>query len=257
MAERGLLLELRKLGLSATEARVYTSLLELGGGLVSTVARRAGVPRTNCYYILKTLAEKGFVSTSIQANKKQYLPESPRKLVLEHRSKLAVAESLVPALLALEKNTGGIAPKMKYYDGFNGVVTVLKESLSSKTEVLCYTHVKLRRDKFPSVLREVCRKQAEASLKVRMISPYDPAAEHFLSDFFPQAYVQSSVQLLFVNPREFSLSSEVTIFDDKVCVISLNPEENLGVVIESQAYAQTSRTIFNLSWLGATSFVAQ
>ena len=46
------------------------------------------------------------------------------------------------------------------------------------------------------------------------------------------------------------------IYDDKVAVISLNPDELIGMIFESPVYARSQRAIFNLAWLGATSFIA-
>ena len=255
--DRELFLNLRAAGLTAPQARVYATTLELGGGLVSEIARRASVPRTNCYHILKTLGEKGLVSTSSKGRSKYYLAENPRRLVVEQRKKLSLVEGMVPSLLALEKTARGAAPKMRYYEGFEGIVSVFNESLNAKSEILTYSNIEKLIKKFPGVLREHCRERARRKQRIRTISSYHPDAEHFLTDFYPSDYIQSSVQLLFVNPREFLIESEVTIFDDKVCVISLSEQENLGVIIENQGYADTTRTIFNLSWLGATSFVAR
>ena len=46
------------LGLTETEGKVYIALLELGGGYVSVVARRAQQPRVNCYHTLENLHER-------------------------------------------------------------------------------------------------------------------------------------------------------------------------------------------------------
>jgi sugar-specific transcriptional regulator TrmB len=115
--EREYLLELRKLGLSNAESRVYLTLIEMGSGLVSAISRKAGVPRTNCYYTLKTLADKGLVSITNQGHRRVYLAETPRKLVVVERQRLAVAESLVPSLVALERTVSGHAPRMRYFEG--------------------------------------------------------------------------------------------------------------------------------------------
>ena len=171
--------------------------------------------------------------------------------------KLTIAEELVPSLLTLQKIAPGNAPKMKYYEGYAGVLAVLYESLQAKSEVLSYTNIGMLLEKFPETLRDFCARRAAGGQRTRIISPYDTRAEHFVDQYFPAEYVAESVQLLYVNPREFMISSEVTIFDDKVCVTTLAPEENLGVVIESQTYADTSRATFNLAWLGAGSFEAQ
>ena len=46
------------------------------------------------------------------------------------------------------------------------------------------------------------------------------------------------------------------IYENKVAVISLNPEELIGMIFESPVYARSQKAIFNLAWLGASSFIA-
>lgn len=70
-------------------------------------------------------------------------------------------------------------------------------------------------------------------------------------------YIKKYLELLFINPQQFVLKNEVSIYENKVVMISLTPEENIGTLIESSIYVDTFKTIFNLSWLGATSFIAK
>ena len=60
-----------------------------------------------------------------------------------------------------------------------------------------------------------------------------------------------------MNPNEFAFENQISIYDNFVAIMSLNPDELTGVLIESAVYARTQKAIFDLSWLGATSFVAQ
>ena len=248
---------LEKLGLTKTESKVYTTLLELGGGFVSIVAKRSDVERTNCYHTLNTLSTKGFVSITNRGNYKYYIPETPKKFLHEQEEKLFIAQKLVPELLSLQNTNVGLAPKMKYYEGKNSVESLMQQSLESSTELLRYTNIEQIMKKFKEILPDFTAKKAQKNIKTRIISPYHKDAENYLTTYYPKEYIENSVQLLFINPKEFFLQNDVTIYDDKVSIISLNPNEHIGVIIESQVYADTSRTIFNLSWLGATSFIAR
>jgi sugar-specific transcriptional regulator TrmB len=246
-----------KLGLSSSEAKVYTTLLKLGGGYVSSIAKHSDVERTNCYHTLKTLNKKGLISITNRGNYQYYLPETPKKFLHEQEEKLHVARNVVPELLALQEATVGLAPKMKYYEGKEAVLNLLKKSLESKTEILRYTNLELFIKKFEEDLTEFTKEKEKRNIKSRIISPYHTDAEDYLSTYYSQKYIDTTIQLLFINPKEFFLENDVIIFDDKVTIISLNPGENMGIMIESKVYADTSRTTFNLSWLGATSFIAK
>ncbi len=249
--------DLKKLGLTPTECQVYVAVLELNGGYVSTIAQKADVERTNCYHALKTLIKKNLISITNRGNLQFYMPESPKKLLQEQEDRLYVAQKLVPQLTELQSSSPSLAPKMKYYEGRDAVNNLFKQSLQSETEILRYTNIKQLKEKFGEILMEYCQEQAKKEQKTRIISPYHPDAQNFIHEYYTQKYIDSCLQLLYINPKEFYLENDVTIYSDKVSIISLHPNEYIGVIIESQVYADTSRTTFNLSWLGATSFIAQ
>ena len=245
--------ELERLGLSDAESRVYLAALQLGGSYVSVLAKHADVERTNCYHILKTLGEKGLISTASKDGRKYYLPESPKKLLTECTTRVQIAERLVPNLLALENTGSPRAPKVRYFEGQDAISDVLIASLESETEIVRYTNIKQLSDKFPDSLPEYCAGLAARGTRTRIVSSFHPDIESFVYERFPESYLKRSLQLLYVNPREFFLENEVTVYDDKVSIISLSPKEHIAVIIESQVYADTSRATFELAWLGRDS----
>ena len=58
--------ELTQLGFTEEESKVYLAALELGGSYASGIAKKAGVPRVNCYHTLDKLVRKGVMSTFIK-----------------------------------------------------------------------------------------------------------------------------------------------------------------------------------------------
>ena len=249
--------KLQSLGLSSAEAQVYLACLEVGGGLVSEISSRAKVERTNCYYVLKVLSEKGLISISNKGSFKFYLAEHPDKIVDIQRQQLNLANELLPQLISLEQKKQSSTPKMRYYEGLDAVVDLYSKSLDNRGELLCYTNLKLLLDKFANRLLDHFRLQAELKLDTRIISSNEDSLLQFPENCFPDEYIKRHLQLLLVNPKEFSLQDNVFIYEDQVSVISLKANHYLGVLIESESYAETSRTTFNLAWLGATTFVAQ
>ena len=69
-----------EIGLSKKEARVYISLLSLGHGTVSQIARRANINRTTGYDILDSLFSKRLVNISGKEPKQEYAAEPPENL---------------------------------------------------------------------------------------------------------------------------------------------------------------------------------
>ena len=233
---------------------MYLACLQLGGGYVSIIAKRAEVERTNCYYILKTLSTKGLIGTASKGSVRYYVPEPPKKLLSEAQVRLQLVERLVPVLSSLQNTAGGKAPKIRYYDDAESVRTLFLQGTKSSSEVLRYTNTRQLESKFGPLLRDYGKKLALRNVRTRIVSSYGKDSSAFLEKYFPKDYARTHAQLLYVNPREFLMENDVSIFDSTVSIISLQAAENFGIVIESQVYADTSRTIFNLAWLGASSF---
>ena len=90
-----------------------------------------------------------------------------------------------------------------------------------------------------------------------MLSPLSKPGLSYLKEYYPENFDPNLVEIFFINPKQFPFEYEITIYGNRVAIISLNPEELIGLIIESPVYAKTQRAIFNLAWLGATSFVVR
>ncbi len=247
---------LTKLGLSEEESKVYIALLELGTGVASTVAKQAKIPRVNCYHHLENLITKGLVSSYEQNAVKHFTAESPETLVEQQKEKLGVAEGLIPQLLSLS-HALAYKPKIRFVEGIEGIKALYNEVAQTKDELVGYTDLKHFAKLFPDFMKEYCARKVKNRVKMRMISPSSPEALSFAKDFYPKKFDQSLLEIFFVNPKEFPFENDIVIYENKVAIVSLNPKELIGVVIESPVYAKTEKAIFGLAWLGATAFVAK
>jgi len=243
------------LGLTEVEGKVYISLLELGGGYVSIVARKAGLPRVNCYHILENLTSKG-LANSVTRNKVRYFTaEPPQRIVNILEDKAHYAKKILPELMAIT-NTLTLKPRIKYYEGYEGVKTILNDTLSAKSELLGYSNLKAAAELFGNLLPDYSRIKMERKIKTRFICPSSPEASTYVRDFYPKNFPPELIEILYINPKEFWFENEIIIYDDKVAVISLNRDELIGMIFQSPVYARSQRAIFNLAWLGASSFIA-
>ena len=66
-------------GLTPIEIRVYLALLKLGVSKAGKIAKEAQLNRTTTYDALKRLIAKGLVSYVVEANRKVFRPENPKK----------------------------------------------------------------------------------------------------------------------------------------------------------------------------------
>lgn len=256
MFEKEILKQIQNFGLSEEEARVYLTTLELGGSFASTIANKAKVPRVNCYYVLENLRKKGFVTTNLKGNVKFFVAEPPQVIVNQAEDHFEQAKKLLPQLLSVT-NAHAFKPIIRSYEGIEGIKQIFNQTLEAESELLGYTNLEALGDLLPDYLPKYTQKLLKTKNKARFLSPSTQKARNFIKDFYPKDYPKELVEILFVNPKEFAFENQITIYDDFVAIVSLNPDELIGLLIESAVYARTQRAIFNLSWLGATAFVAQ
>ena len=245
-----------ELGLSEEEAKIYLAVLEMGGSYASTVAKKAGVSRVNCYYILENLRKTGLITSNLKRNMKFFIAEPPQVLVNQMEEKYEQAKKILPQLLTMT-NVHAFKPVIRSYEGLEGIKAIFDQTLEAKSEVLGYTNLEALGNLLPEYLPSYTQKFVKRKIKTRLLSPSTEKARHFIGKFYPSNYPEELVEILFVNPKEFGFETQIAIYDHFVAIMSLNPNELIGVLIESPVYARTQRAVFNLSWLGATAFVAQ
>jgi HTH-type transcriptional regulator, sugar sensing transcriptional regulator len=243
------------LGLSETEGKVYMALLELGGGYVSTVARKAALPRVNCYHTLENLAEKGLVNFVTKEKIRYYSAEPPQKILNIMEGRMSYAKKILPELLSIT-NTLALKPKIKYYEGMEGVKNILADTLTAKKELVGYSNLKFFAELFGDYIKSYSQQKMKKGIKTRLICPSSDEAFAYVKKYYAADFPADLIEILYVNPREFWFENEIVIYDDKVAVISLNRDELNGMIFESPVYARSQRAIFNLAWLGASSFIA-
>ena len=122
--------ELKELGLTGNEARIYLTLLQTGAANPSLIAEKLGLHRGYVYDALDRLAERGIVNTILINNKQHYQATNPENLVELLRLKLETIEHIVPSL----KKLASIAEQdtlVELHEGERVYRTLLKDIISS------------------------------------------------------------------------------------------------------------------------------
>ncbi len=251
-----MLAELIRLGLSAEEARVYLACLEINGGPVSIIARKAGAERVSCYHTIGNLLKKKLLSQYNKNGVKCFAPEPPEQLMRMAEENVNIAKVLLPELKSLVSAIG-FKPKIRFYEGQEGVERVFTESLTARREILGYTNLKLVTEFFPQFFRNYSNIKLQKGIKTRYLSPTTVESVHILDPFLPKTYDSNLIEILLVNKDQFLFENEVLIFGNSVGIVSLNRDELLGLIVESATFARTMKAVFDLAWLGATAFVAK
>lgn len=251
-----MLSELLKIGLSSEEAKVYLACLEINGGPVSIIAKKADVHRVSCYHTLENLLGKKLLTQYNKNGVKYFAPEPPEQLLKTVEEKMTIARLLLPELKSLSSALA-FKPKIRFYEGRDGVEKVFMESLSAKGEILGYTNLKNVTGFFPDFFRAYTHEKLKKHIKTRYLSPTTVESVHVLDPFLPKGYDPNLIEILLVNRDQFLFENEVLIFNNSVGIVSLNTDELLGLIVESPTFARTMKAVFDLAWLGATAFVAK
>lgn len=251
-----MLAELIKIGLTNEEARVYLSCLEINGGPVSIIAKKAGVQRVSCYHTLENLLKKRLLSQYNKNGVKYFAPEPPEQLQKLAEEQVNTVRSILPELKTIA-STLAFKPKIRMYEGRSGVEKVFTESLTSKGEILGYTNLRIATEFFPDFFRNYTHTKLKKKIKTRYLSPTSVDSVHVLDPFLPPDADRNLIEILLVNKEQFPFDNEVLIFGSSVGIVSLNTDELLGLIVESPTFARTMKAVFDLAWLGATAFVAK
>lgn len=133
-------LELRKLGLSEKEVKVYLVGLELGPSPVKDIAKRVKIPRPTVYEIIKKLEEKKLFIEIKKGKRRLFVAQSPiqilRILKIQKREIEEKEREFTRIVAALEAKYGK-EKELRIFKGKRGFKTFLEIfSLSVNPEIL-------------------------------------------------------------------------------------------------------------------------
>lgn len=236
------------IGFSDKEIEVYLALLELGKGTVTQIARKAGINRPTAYHVLASLELKKLVRTSGKEPKQEYTAESPENIesilenkIAEYTSALKQAKEIIPELVSLHNKDN--RPKIKFYEGKDGLQKVYEDTLSSSEMILAYASVEDIQPTLPHYFPEYYKRRAKKGIPIRAIFPDSKDARERSS--LDKEEKRESV----IVPDSFGFHPEINIYDNKVMIASWR--EKLGIIIESTEIADAMKKIYELAWAEA------
>lgn len=238
--ENQLITVLTNLGLTDKEAKVYLALTELGTVVVSDIAHKAGINRVTTYDILEKLKIRGMVSYYNKKRIKYFSSMQPETLLEEFEKRTSDLRGSLPKFKTL---TGEINhPRIRYFEGLEGIKAIYADTLTSKTEILNYSNSYEIRKKWPNYDQEYVEKRAQKKIYLRGVCPKDKAGETVHAQ--DKEYYR---EMRLIPSDQFDFTNEINIYDDKVAIISFK-DELIGMIIESIEISNSQRAIFNMCW---------
>lgn len=250
---------LQQIGLNEKEAVVYQTLLETGPvaaqEILKTVAKKMTTTRPNLYNILAALKEKGLLTEKVKKGKNLFEPESPARLVNvfeEAAQKASQArknlEIILPELTSLYNLTTQ-KPAVQFYEGIEGIKTVLADSLTSKQMIYTYADMEAIIKYIDSINKEYAKKRDAMGIKKRGIMIDSKFARDYLKNYY-----KSTTDTRFIDHRLYPFNSIMQIYDNKISYITLSDKGMIGVIIQDPNIYQMHKSIFEHNWVNATEF---
>jgi|SRR6185295_6857044 len=234
---------LENIGLSEKEAKIYLALLKLQEALPSAISRHANVKRPTAYVILAELQRKGLVSRFMRKKTTYFRALSPHNLLEDQHNKYTALQNAVPELLQLHQKYAA-TPQMSVFEGKEGMIKIMEDTLTTKTELLCWADVEEATNALAEYYPTYISKKVARKIFLRGIICYGPRALRF------KKYGPEELREVYLVPRaQFPFHNEINIYDDKVAIISHRDE--IGVIIQNQTIADTQRSIFELCFSSA------
>jgi sugar-specific transcriptional regulator TrmB len=243
---------LKELGLVDKEPDVFLALLKTEGiQPASVIAKKSDLNRTTVYKILIKLAKMGLVTKTIHHGITAFFVEEPDKrleALLDKRRKNIDRLSgdllkIMPEIKNLQRYELTM-PKMRVYDGFEGVIRAYEDTVVEKNTIYCFENIV----KMPPQIKDYME---------NIFVPNRMDIENFAHVLSPESEAGKKARkhdkklLRETRFAPIQLETGVNIYGDKISFFSYDPDDMFGVVLESKAFANSLREIFEFCYKNA------
>lgn len=233
---------MEQFGLIGKKGDIYLAALELGGASVIDIARKANIKRTTTYDILLDLQEDGLISQTIEGKKRKFIGEDPEKIQTELKRKEAAFSEILPMLKTIY-NVKGAKPKIRFYEGIDGLKECYLDTLRYSGEILAlgseHAIKVLSLDWIRSNVKDRVKKRIY--LKA-IVADSQLMQKEFLSH--NQEQMRSSKT---IDPKKYPFTIEINIYGHRK-VFLMSPNEQIGIIIEGEEIYKTMKSMFELIW---------
>ncbi len=235
--------ELRQLGLTDGEARVYTALLKTGPSTVGPIVKESGVAYSNIYEILDRLIKKGLITFILKEKTKYFQITNPARLqdfveekAREQKQQEEIVRRIIPQLSRIQKEK---VQEAEIFVGFAGLKSAYDTMLSAARkgeEFLYFYDPKNSSEEIDRFYLRNMHRFRNTKIMLKGISPeqYQKNASHKETRWNKMQYVT------------FPVPGTIDIFQDKVLLISW--KNTTGILITSEELAENYRAYFYSVW---------
>ena len=223
-------------GLNQKTEKVYRSLLALGDGPVSIIARRAGFKRTSCYHILENLIEMGLASSYEERGVRRFAAEHPSRLEQFFQRQMIQASRLVPEL-EKEMNHFGLAAHVRIFEGHEAIKNITEEALKAKQKkLLSMGSTKQLIEFIGGTYGFGARRREKGIIQRSLRFSYDPPSDS-----------GTGLHEIRILPSSLNFPAYILMFDNSVGITPFD-EPARSILITDSAFTTMMKSIFEFFW---------
>lgn len=238
----GLMKLLEEAGFGGKESAVYLALLELGQGTVARIAHITKLKRPIIYVTLDGLAKRGYVS--MVPNKKviTYMVSDPSIISARLTTTAKHFAEMIPYLQTLG-NKSGQRPHITYYDTWEGIWNVFKETSYSKDVMLVTSYARLmqKHQSATGTWISSCERGVYSLQGWKHLVPDKPSERELV-----QRLVHIGQDVRAVDNDDLH-SLDLAVYGNKISITAIE-ESPFMVVIESDSLARSLRAMLGIVW---------
>ncbi len=237
------------LGLSANETRVFFYLFEsTTAERTSAIARRTKLNRTTLYGILKSLCEKGLVSSvedrgvlTYRAIEPSFLIDSIQRQKAKLSSDAEKVKEFMPQIEQSRKGPGRKFPTIQFFDGIEGIEQAYEDTITNNPSRVVYgftgANALYKVMKLDWIKYYLERRSKAGILWHAIAANSDQSRKMQLQD-------KAESRITKMLPTDYKFDIEIGAYENKVLITSFAEDHPLAIIIEDEKIAQTIKVLF-------------
>ena len=238
-----------QLGLTRNEAAVYAYLLRHTGKAASAISKRTGITRTNTYYVLERLQDKGLVAKSVVGTRAVFRLEHPNSLnrYLDDRQRQLEASrsQLHSAMnqLISEFNLAEHRPGVFRFDGREGLLRAYDELLKDQSDIISLQDHQAVEEFLGEYSRKFASQRVRLRVSHRIITPASPATKR-------NEPLNKNVRRAFryIEPRKLPFTMDLKVSSKKLVMTTFVEDSAVGVVIIDKEINKNFHALLEFVW---------
>jgi len=226
--------QLKQVGLTENESKVYLALIDLGPSLAGQISRKTGLHRRTVYDSVEMLIQKGLVGYILQNNRKLFQASNPNRILEIIQEKQNI---ITPIIEELNKKYTKTKEKEQtnFYKGKEGLKTIFEDQLNSK-EILILGASPKAYEILEFYFHWYDKTRKTKKIKSRIIAT-DKNIKKTKIPFADIRYL----------PQKYSNPVALNIYNDKTAII-LWATEPIAILIKNKEIAEAYKQYFELMW---------